>query len=76
MVTDWHGNPGFIEITAVSECRYCDVDEEFARAEGEGDLSLAWWRQVHRQFFSAEFSQLGIAMVPEIILVAERFLTG
>lgn len=74
VVTDWYGNPSsIIEVTAVSECRYCDIDEEFARAEGEGDLSLAWWRQVHWQFFAAECSQLGIAMVPEIMLVTERF---
>ena len=32
----------------------CEVSKEHARKEGEGDLSLAYWRQVHKDFFSDE----------------------
>ncbi len=34
-----------IETTAVEHCRFGDVNEELAEAYGEGDRSLAWWRQ-------------------------------
>jgi uncharacterized protein YhfF len=30
------------------------VDQAFAAAEGEGDGSLAHWREAHRCFFEAE----------------------
>jgi len=32
--------------------RFCDVTEEFARKEGEGDLSLEYWQKEHKRFFS------------------------
>lgn len=33
---------------------FTEVDAEIAAAEGEGDLSLEYWREVHRKFFAAE----------------------
>ena len=40
-----------IEITSVQKCRFCDVDESWAMKEGEGDLSLSYWQNVHEKFF-------------------------
>ena len=40
-----------IRITNVRKCRFCDVDEEWAKTEGEGDLSLQYWQRVHKEFF-------------------------
>ena len=31
-----------IQITAVRKCRFCDIDDAWAKIEGEGDLSLAY----------------------------------
>lgn len=45
-----------IRITAMTLVRFCDVREEFARKEGEGDRSLAYWREAHREFFTREGS--------------------
>ncbi|UTV30525.1 ASCH domain-containing protein [Photobacterium atrarenae] len=74
VVTDWHGNPkAIIEITSVSECRFEDVNEDFARAEGEGDLSLVWWRKAHWDFFSVECDEVGIEPSEQMVLVLERF---
>ena len=41
-----------IKITGVRKCRFCDIDESWAKTEGEGDLSLAYWQRVHRDFFT------------------------
>lgn len=41
-----------VETLAVEVVRFCDVTADFARAEGEGDLSLEYWRQAHRDYFS------------------------
>ena len=74
VVTNWDGIPMcIIEITSVTECQYCDVDAEFAAAEGEGDKSLSWWRDAHWAFFSAECEELGIAPTEDMLLVLERF---
>ncbi|EHG6150310.1 ASCH domain-containing protein [Escherichia fergusonii] len=34
--------------------RFCDVTAEFARKEGEGDLSLEYWQREHQRFFTQE----------------------
>jgi len=74
IVTNWGGEPiCIIEITSVSHCRYCDVTEEFATAEGEGDKTLAWWREAHWTFFSLECEELGIHPHRDMMLVLERF---
>ena len=40
-----------IETTEVRLVRFSDVDAAFAHDEGEGDLSLDWWRSAHRSYF-------------------------
>ena len=35
------------ETTEVRILAFHQVDEQFAREEGEGDRTLAWWRQAH-----------------------------
>lgn len=74
VVTDWLGNPtSIIEICAVSECKFADVSEDFANAEGEGDRSLAWWRESHWKFFAAECTELNIKPIEDMVLVLEHF---
>lgn len=74
VVTDWDGNPtSIIEITDVSECKFCDVTAQFAALEGEGDKSLEWWRKVHWDFFSIECEELGIKPSDDMVLVLEKF---
>lgn len=74
IVTDWDGNPtSIIEITDVSECKYCEVTAEFAALEGEGDKSLEWWRRAHWDFFATECKEQGIKPSDDMVLVLERF---
>ena len=48
---DWDGKPDLvIETTEVTICRFCDVDADFALAEGE-DETLEGWRAGHQAFF-------------------------
>ena len=42
-----------IKITKVCKCRFCDVSDDWAKIEGEGDLSLAYWQRVHNEFFTS-----------------------
>jgi len=57
-----------IETVEAIQRRFDEVDPEFARDEGEGDLSYEYWRQAHEAYFARNggFS-------PDMILVCERF---
>ena len=57
-----------IRLVSLQLVRFCDVNEEFARKEGEGDLSLDYWQKEHQRFFIREghFSE-------DMELIAEEF---
>jgi uncharacterized protein YhfF len=60
IIVDSEGNDrALIETTSLVKRTFMEVDEEYAKAEGEGDLSLDFWRKEHKRFFSQEktFSQ-------------------
>jgi len=40
-----------IRITNVRKSRFCDIDDVWAKTEGEGDLTLQYWQRVHKEFF-------------------------
>jgi uncharacterized protein YhfF len=69
IVKDGQGRPGAIlETVELTRRRFGEVDAAFAHDEGEGDRSLAWWREAHRRYFTrrGEFS-------PDMELYCERF---
>ena len=49
------------------------VGTEHAAAEGEGDLSLDYWRQVHWEFFGRECRNIGRKLDENMPVVCERF---
>ncbi len=74
IVLDGKGGPlCIVETMEVSIRKYNEVDADFARAEGEGDLSLAYWREAHRNFFSRVLPKIGKEFSEEMPLVCERF---
>ena len=62
-----------IETTEVTVRRFDEVDELFARDEGEGDRSLEYWREAHRRFFGRTLPEIGRRFVEDMPLVCERF---
>ncbi len=50
-----------------------EIDEEQARREGEGDLSLAYWREVHERFFRQELREAGLSFDQDMPVVCEEF---
>jgi uncharacterized protein YhfF len=52
VMLDGRGAPlALIQTLEVRAVPFLEVDAQFASDEGEGDRTLAWWRQAHRQFF-------------------------
>ena len=43
------------------------------RFRGEGDLSLAYWREAHKNFFSRVLPKIGKQFSEEMPLICERF---
>jgi uncharacterized protein YhfF len=69
IVLDGRGTPRcVIETTEVTYRRFGEVDAAFAHEEGEGDRSLAYWRDAHRRYFGRQgkFSE-------DMMLMCERF---
>ena len=63
----WDGCPSVaIETLSVEIMRFCDISEDFALAEGEGDYDQ--WRQGHEAYFARNggFSA-------DMMIVCERF---
>ncbi len=69
IILDGHNVPACVtRLVSMRLVRFCDVTEEFARKEGEGDLSLEYWQKEHQRFFTCTggFSE-------DMELIAEEF---
>jgi uncharacterized protein YhfF len=74
IITDWEGNPVcVIENEKVSIIPFKDVDEYFAYREGEGDKSLKYWRDVHKEYFTKELKEVGKEFNEDMLVVCEEF---
>jgi len=50
-----------------------EVSEVHAFREGEGDRSLAYWREVHERFFRKELESIGLVFSEDMGVVCEEF---
>ena len=74
LVVDAKGKPVcIIEVTEVIQFKFKDVTERVAKAEGEGDLSIEYWKRVHEEFFNASKDALAIENLQEEMIVTEFF---
>jgi len=62
-----------IRTTDVAIRRFGDVDAAFARLEGEGDLTLAWWREAHRAYYERVLAGTGHIVDEDFAVVCETF---
>ena len=62
-----------LRTTRVYVTAFDAVTPDHARREGEGDKSLAYWRQVHEAFFSDCLREAGLPFGPETRVVCEEF---
>ena len=69
VVRDGAGGPrAVLQTLELTQRRYDEVDAAFAFDEGEGDRSLAYWREAHRRYFT----RLKLFQ-PDMMLWCERF---
>jgi uncharacterized protein YhfF len=71
---DGRGEPlCIVESVEVTIRKYNEVDSDFAHDEGEGDLSLSYWRAAHKNYFSRVLPKVGKEFSEDMPLVCERF---
>ncbi|MGM0432540.1 MAG: ASCH domain-containing protein [Spirochaetota bacterium] len=76
VVTDWEGNAVcIIQASAVEVLPFDQITHSHAAKEGEGDKSLAYWRQAHLQYFTWEASELGLVFHESMEVVFMHFKT-
>lgn len=74
IILDGGGRPLCIIKTVELERRpYDQVEAQFAYDEGEGDRSLAYWREAHWRFFSRSCARIGREVSETMPLLCERF---
>ena len=74
VITDFDGHPQCILQTCeIRTLPFDQVDAQFAAEEGEGDLSLEYWRLAHWNFFSRRCAELGRQPDEKMPVVCERF---
>ena len=60
VVVNSHGRPEIVtQLTSVRVVPFAEVTIEHAALEGEGDKSLAYWRESHWWLFSRECERIG-----------------
>ncbi len=74
IIIDWSGEPlAVVEVTEVRVLPFDQVDAAFARDEGEGDGSLAAWRDAHWSYLSRECARVGQIPATTMPVVCRRF---
>ncbi len=57
----------------ISLNKFFEVPVEVALAEGEGDLSLKYWREVHAELYETQLKQWGVSNLAEATVITEYF---
>jgi uncharacterized protein YhfF len=74
IVLDFNDKPVLVtRNTAVDIVPFNAVGADFAACEGEGDGSLAYWRQAHLDYFTRNSPELGLVFSEDMLIVCERF---
>ena len=62
-----------VDTFEITVRKYSDIDAEWAKAEGEGDLSLDYWQTAHWKFFTEAAKLKGYEVSEDMLLACERF---
>jgi uncharacterized protein YhfF len=74
IVTDYCGKKAcVIKTTNIKIKKFIEISEVDARLEGEGDLSLKYWREEHKKFFEEKCKEIGKEFSEKMPVVFEEF---
>lgn len=74
ILLDSRDRPQFLLKTIRTELNtFGRIPKSVARAEGEGDLSVAYWKKAHARFFFPFLSEWGIDDIDKAVVITEHF---
>ncbi|MDQ3022278.1 MAG: ASCH domain-containing protein [Bacteroidota bacterium] len=74
VVTDWDGIAQcIIQTKNITLLPFNEITKELAFIEGEGDKSLDYWKQAHRNYFTRNLINESIDFKDDMIVVFEEF---
>ncbi len=74
IVTNWVGTPkAIVRTVKVEIVAFREIAAEYAYHEGEGDRSLAYWKQVHWAYYTNEMAPFGEFPDEGMPIVCEYF---
>lgn len=74
IIVNGTGSPvAIIERISVDLVPFQAIDADFAAYEGEGDGSLAYWREAHTSFFNAVCERFGGRLEANTPVLCQRF---
>jgi uncharacterized protein YhfF len=74
VITDFDSNPlCVIQTPEIRHLPFNEVDAEFAFDEGEGDQTLADWRDGHWKYFTKEAAENELEFNEKSLIACERF---
>jgi uncharacterized protein YhfF len=74
VLLDWNNRfIGIIATTQIAIKPFAEITSAFARLEGEGNLSLEYWRKVHWRFFQRVCQQLDKPMTEHVPVFCQVF---
>jgi uncharacterized protein YhfF len=74
IVLDGSNQPlAIIQYTKVELVKMNEVTPEFAKSEGEGDLSYQYWYEEHVKFFTWELGLYNLTFSDDLLLTCQTF---
>lgn len=75
VITSWEGIAKcIVQVTQVDVVKFRNVSATFAKIEGEGDKSLAYWRKVHKAYYERELAEHPeMHFREDMMIVCEQF---
>ncbi|WP_299159921.1 ASCH domain-containing protein [uncultured Eudoraea sp.] len=74
VLTDWKGDAKCILRTVAVRLKpFFSIRESYSKIEGEGDLSLAYWKTKHWDQYTRELEAFGRVPRESMIIVCEYF---
>ena len=74
VILDYDNSPLFlVQVTEVKEVPFNKVSESWAAVEGEGDSSLLWWQDAHREYYTRQCANWGIEWREDYLTVCETW---
>ncbi|MFC4095987.1 ASCH domain-containing protein [Euzebyella saccharophila] len=74
IVTNWEGEAQcLVRTTSVRLKPFFSIDEYYAKVEGEGDKSLAYWKKSHWDYYTKTLQPFGRKPNESMIVVCQEF---